>query len=244
MGDMLEDQKMEIEALESIYPDEFQVMSEDPYRLSIDVMDGEGEDEFGVRLQAVLPPDYPNVAPELEIFVIRRVERAQLAGCTEHVTSLIEENLGMPMLFTLASEAKEWLLEHVGEAPDLSEQYERSKQQFETFSDDVIYDQEEATASRGTPVNAETFAVWKAAFDEEHKIVAKVPVVTGRMLFESGQVKADDEEKAEAQPMPEEPAQGEGEADPAPDDDDIDLDAWREDIDLDDLDGLDDLDSD
>lgn len=241
MEDMLEEQKMEIEALESIFPDEFTVMQENPYRLAIDILEGEGDEQFGVRMQAILPPEYPSVAPELELSIVRRVGREQLAAVQEHVTGLIEENLGMPMLFTLATEAKEWLIEHIADAPDLTEQYERSKQQFETFSDEVIYDQEAATKQRGTPVNPETFAVWKKAFDEEHGVKAKAPVITGRMLFESGQVGSADElqlNETEQAPFEEAPAPAEAEDPPSDPEEDIDLDAWRNEIDLDDLDGL------
>lgn len=118
------------------------VLAEDPFRLSIDILEGEGNDQYGVRLQAVLPPDNPNVPPELELFIVRRVGWEQLQGVTDHVLGLVEENLGMPMLFTLASEAKDWLRAHVGDEPDLEEVYERSKQTFETFSDEKFYDQE------------------------------------------------------------------------------------------------------
>merc|ERR1712166_995958 len=164
--EMLEDQKMEIEALESIYPDEFKIMSEDPYRLSVDILEDDDDgDQIGLRLIAELPPNYPNEPPEL----------------------------GMSIVFTLAGAATEWLQENVVGQPDKEEQWERGKQSFETFSDQVIYDVTEAAASRGTPVTPESFAIWKAAFDKEMGVKVKVAVTTGRQLFESGAVKSTDD---------------------------------------------------
>eukprot|EP00658_Telonema_sp_P-2_P010220 TRINITY_DN13852_c0_g1_i1.p1 TRINITY_DN13852_c0_g1~~TRINITY_DN13852_c0_g1_i1.p1 ORF type:complete len:288 (-),score=104.66 TRINITY_DN13852_c0_g1_i1:375-1238(-) len=245
MGDMLEEQQMEIEALEAIYAEEFKVISEAPYRVSIDILDGEDDEQFGVRMQAVLPEEYPNQAPEIEMFTIRRVAREQVQAVQEHVLSLIEENLGTAMLFTLASEAKEWLLENVGDEEDLAAQYERSKQQFETFSDEVIYDQTEATLSRGTVVTPESFAKWKAEFDAEMHVQVKEVKITGRQMFESGEVTYVEDasaEQAEAEfeqePAPAPPEDQDPPSDP---EQDVDLDAWRNEIDLDDLDGLDDL---
>jgi len=235
--DLLEDQKMEVEALESIYPDELKVMSEDPFRLSIDILEEEDGEQVGIRMIIDLPAEYPNVPPEVETSALRKVNRDQLAACTEHVRGLIEENLGMPMVFTLASAAQEWVQENVVGQPDLDEQHQRGKQQFETFSDQVIYDVTEAAASRGTPVTAESFAAWKVAFDAEMGVKEKAIVVTGRQLFESGAVKSTDDGVADLEPGPEptrveEAAAGEGDLKG------VDLDAWQDEIDLDDLDDL------
>lgn len=249
MSEALEEQQMEIEALESIYPDEFKVMGQDPYRLSIDLLEGEGDEQFGVRMQATLPAEYPNEPPILEFSILRRVGREQVQRVSEHVTALIEENLGVPMIFTLASAAQEWMQEHVGEAPDLAEEYERNKQQFETFSDEAIYDQTEAIKERGTLVTPESFEAWKLKFDEEFGVVKKEEKVTGRMIFEMGQAGDEDAnlEKFDAQESTNNTVAEGGpaeEADPEPTEDDIDLDVWREEINLDDLDDLDDLPSD
>jgi len=230
--EMLEDQKMEIEALESIYPDEFKIMSEDPYRLSVDILEDDDDgDQIGLRLIAELPPNYPNEPPELEMSIVRKISRDQLAACLEHVRGLVDENLGMPMVFTLAGAATEWLQENVVGQPDKEEQWERGKQSFETFSDQVIYDVTEAAASRGTPVTPESFAIWKAAFDKEMGVKVKVAVTTGRQLFESGAVKSTDD--AVAGPVDtQEAAPGEANLEG------VDLEAWQEEIDLDDLDDL------
>ena len=174
------------------------VMSEDPYRLSVDILEDDDDgDQIGLRLIAELPPNYPNEPPELEMSIVRKISRDQLAACLEHVRGLVEENLGMPMVFTLAGAATEWLQENVVGQPDKTEEYERGKQSFETFSDQVIYDVTEAAASRGTPVtpgdrmhaytqtgadtacSAESFAIWKEAFDKEMGVKVKVAVTTG-----------------------------------------------------------------
>lgn len=66
--DYKEEQSQELEILESIYPDELQLLNDTKTRFSINIaLDTESETNHAVKLEVVYPETYPDVVPELDI---------------------------------------------------------------------------------------------------------------------------------------------------------------------------------
>lgn len=191
MGDYAEQQREELEALESIYPEEFTVISsENPVRFRInvhpdDVEDSEGSNNAGEHLVLTftLPDEYPDVAPIVEIEG-PGLESQHEDEVRQRLLALAEENLGMVMCFLLASDAKEWLDNHREHLAQIQEANSEKKRK----------EQEEADRLRhGTLVTRENFVIWRDAFEEEQRAKAakqgqldieKEKRPTGRQLFE------------------------------------------------------------
>lgn len=113
-----QEQEDELEALESIYDDCFSKDSEDGEAVSVSVLlepepDGtEAENHVALRLRCAWPAEYPEVAPEVSVEVLRGIAKEQVGQVVALVEEAIEENLGSPMVYTLAEAVREWLVEH------------------------------------------------------------------------------------------------------------------------------------
>jgi len=192
-GDAQEQQDEEIDSLQYIYEEgQFEVVGTNPYSLQIDVYEENDDGQrLGVRMLIRLPAEYPAVGPDVEVARLEAVSKEQCAAIQEHVIGQMEDYLDMPMIFSLSSAAKEWLQEN---AASVTEESVTTKDQgFETHTDHPDEDVEVVLRRKGTPVTPESFAQWKAAFDEE--MAANAPKVkgkkqTGRQMFESGGVSA------------------------------------------------------
>merc|ERR1712117_81417 len=105
-------------------------------------------------------------------------------GLREKVAEVAEENLGMAMVFTIVSEAIQWL----GETQDRLK--EEGDGRIKKIKDEA--DAEEQRKLEGTKVTIESFLAWKAEFDREmrekkgkelEKQEKKSKKKTGRELF-------------------------------------------------------------
>jgi hypothetical protein len=169
--DYAEEQQSEIEALESIYPNEFTLISSDPFVLTISVKSENFDDGQGLNclLKFTLPPKYPDEVPEIEIPTGDEEEEEELTNLEEEEVELLrerlvteaEENTGMAMVFTLVSSALEWL--NVRWDDKLKEEEEAKERK--------LREEEEAEQERfeGTRVTVQTFIAWKTAFNAEMK---------------------------------------------------------------------------
>lgn len=116
MAAINEDQLCELEALRSIYPTELTVESEEsPVRLSIQLRMGENsseddeedEDVEQCVLSFELPAAYPEVPPAIEISAEESgIDESDLADILTKLNELALENVGLPMVFTIASAAQ------------------------------------------------------------------------------------------------------------------------------------------
>ncbi|UJR14973.1 hypothetical protein I4U23_001952 [Adineta vaga] len=181
-----EEQLQEIEALTSIYPDEITVLSEDPYpKFTLTIKpttDDEDELKPFLQLQVNFHANYPEQAPEITILDSANVDDQSIFE--SEIQKICEENLGMPVIFTLASHLSEQLSIQ-SENRQTREREDRERKQHE---------EEEAEHKRfvGTCVSVETFIKWKVKFDAEQAELKKVIKVdenepkklTGRQLFE------------------------------------------------------------
>ncbi|XP_002741801.1 RWD domain-containing protein 1-like [Saccoglossus kowalevskii] len=194
MTDYQEEQNNEIEALASIYPDEFTALSEDPHRFKV-IISSENTDEDGedaaitITLQFTYTPRYPDEGPVMEVISADNLDEEDISSILQLLQEQVEENLGMAMVFTLVSAVQERLNEKVDEIKQIEkDEKERIEQEEKTKAE-----AEEAKKFVGTPVTIETFLAWKAKFDKEiedkkrqasNEDNNKDKKLTGRQLFE------------------------------------------------------------
>lgn len=154
------------------------------------------------------PEDYPDKAPNLDLSPDETSDPHPLIHIADDKTELlqalapvIEENLGMAMVFTLVSTLKE-------EAEQL---VARRREAAARAHEEVLLaaEREENKKFHGTPVNRDTFLSWRAGFLQEmeaeerqreeerlaelKKARIKEPTkLTGRQLWERGLAKGEE----------------------------------------------------
>lgn len=209
-----EEQLQEIEVLQSIYPDEFTQISDTQFTLRLvlepPTIPGQPQESPILILHVTYPESYPDVSPDLDLTLDAASPPSSLSFPTDKDTllrtlaSTVDENLGMAMVFTLATSLKD-------AAEDL---LARRAQAAETLREEHLRREEEKEMEkfRGTQVTRERFVEWLKRFraEEEEKRVAaaaareeeekgrKGPAVkekrlTGRQLYERGLVGGTDD---------------------------------------------------
>ncbi|EDO46739.1 predicted protein, partial [Nematostella vectensis] len=193
MTDYEEEQRHEIEAIESIYPEEFTIISESAphsFQIHLESSCEDKEDNtiitVSVQLQFTFVEKYPDEPPVVEVTSSEGLEDDDINQLTELLVQQSEENLGMVMVFTLVSCAQE-KLEEIAEGIKKHRQEERIRKQKEV-------EEAEKRKFTGTPVSKESFAAWKMKFDLEMaeknkgKTVSQHAfcslILAGRKLFE------------------------------------------------------------
>ncbi|KAJ5086640.1 hypothetical protein NUU61_007947 [Penicillium alfredii] len=217
-----EDQVEEREVLDSIFPDEITDLSDTAYKVSITLDNPENDSEETeqpvIYLEVSYPPDYPDVAPDLNITPPPNAPRNSRLDVQEDRERLletlqptIEENMGMAMVFTLVSalkESAELLMAERANAVQAEKEMVAAKAE-----------EEENRKFQGTPVNRETFLEWNARFqkeiedeerrqreekeaeDKKKKSGKEEKKLTGRQLWERGLAgKGDDEDEEDSMP--------------------------------------------
>ncbi|ALC45833.1 CG5515 [Drosophila busckii] len=185
-----EDQSNEVEALDSIYCGEMEVLQSEPFHkfqipIATEEYNADAEDENNKGLSCKLvfeyTATYPDEAPLVEIDEAENFEDSYEEQLLEHLRLTIEENIGMEMIFSLVSTAQEWLNvrwdEHKKNQDD-----ERARKVLEV-------EEAERKKFEGTVVTVETFMKWKLEFEDSTGIAAKreknndCKKLTGRELF-------------------------------------------------------------
>nr|ALS04740.1 RWD domain-containing protein 1 [Pseudodiaptomus poplesia] len=165
MTDYKQDQQDELEALESIYSEEIDIIGDSPHRFTIPIKTEDfdpDEDENPGRMVLVkfeLTPTYPAEPPIIEMEEEENMEEELLDELKAFMESQVEENLGMAMIFTLVTAAIEWLGEKHDTLKREAEEAAKRKQELE--------EEEERKKLEGTKVTIESFLAWKAEFDRE-----------------------------------------------------------------------------
>ncbi|KAF9915585.1 RWD domain-containing protein 1 [Lobosporangium transversale] len=190
MTDYKEEQANELEALQSIYPDEYEEISTDPGEFKILIVSDEqdGQNTYSIKLHVKYTETYPDVLPDFSIDMEEgKLDQENFDTIMKKVTESAEEAIGMGMVFSMASTAKDTLTEIVQQIKTrrVEEELERERRELE----------EEERRKAGTKVTVEGFMKWKAAFDAEmaekeriekgtKKEDPKMLKPTGRQLFE------------------------------------------------------------
>lgn len=170
MTDYKQEQIDEIEAIESIYSEEIDIISENPHRFTIPVKTAEYDDEENdegmmTLLKFTFPDTYPDVIPEIEVEECDGIDDDVLEEYKEALNNAAEENLGMAMVFTIVSAGIEWL-------GDKNEQLKREAEE-ERQRIKELEEEEERKKLEGTKVTIESFLAWKADFDAEMAVMRK-----------------------------------------------------------------------
>ncbi|CAI0392028.1 unnamed protein product [Linum tenue] len=199
MTDYAQEQEMEIEALEAILMDEFKEIhssesglntSSRCFQITItpQVPSFSFCNSFAVQLGLIFShtEKYPDEPPLLNVTSIKGVQPSDLKKLKEKLEQEASENLGMAMIYTLVSSAKDWLSDLYGQ-DDENDDIE----DLEAIKDDVII-------PHGEPVTVETFIAWRERFEAELALeraklmpesvlsAPKEKKLTGRQWFESG----------------------------------------------------------
>nr|XP_046256349.1 RWD domain-containing protein 1 [Scatophagus argus] len=188
MTDYAEEQRNELEAMESIYPDSFTVLSDDPTSFAITVTSNAGEN--GETVEATFKftyvEKYPDEPPLLEIHSHENLEDSDMEDILTLLQKQAEENLGMVMIFTLVTAVQEKLNEIVDVMKNRREEEKRRKEK--------EAEEAEKVAFQGTVVTIENFLAWKANFEREvtelrrrkqkEEEQAGKPKLSGKQLFE------------------------------------------------------------
>lgn len=194
---------MEIEALKAILMDDFKEIhsgesglssSKPCYHITVSPQDDEADDSTSKPVQVALifshTERYPDEPPLLNVRSIKGLSSQDLRILKEKLEEEASENLGMAMVFTLVTSAKEWLSGRFGQ-----DDADGSTADDELAKDEVI-------VPHGEPVTVETFLAWRERFEAEIALeraklmpdsaltAPKEKKLTGRQWFESGRAVA------------------------------------------------------
>ncbi|KDP40806.1 hypothetical protein JCGZ_24805 [Jatropha curcas] len=198
-----QEQEMEIEALEAILMDDFKEIhssesglntSSRCFQITISPQDDDDAyDSTAIPVQLALifshTQNYPDEPPLLNVKSIRGIQPGDLNILKEKLEHEASENLGMAMVYTLVTSAKEWLSEKYGQ--DASDENIEDEQ---AAKEDII-------VPHGEPVTIDTFLAWRERFEAELALeraklmpesaltAPKEKKLTGRQWFESGRAK-------------------------------------------------------
>jgi len=161
MTDYAEEQRNELEAIESIYEDSFTVLSEKPTSFTITVTSDAGENNEMVEatLKFTYVEKYPDEPPLWEIDSQENLEDSDAEDILTFLQQQAEENLGMVMIFTLVSAVQEKLNEIVDQKKNRREEEAKRKEREAEEAEKVLF--------QGTVVTIENFLAWKAKFELE-----------------------------------------------------------------------------
>ncbi|PRQ51260.1 putative ubiquitin-conjugating enzyme/RWD [Rosa chinensis] len=199
MTDYEQEQEMEIEALEAILMDDFKEIHSGEsglnatkrcFQITLSPLDDEADELTTAPVQLGLifshTEKYPDEPPLLNVRSLRGIQGEHLRILREKLQQEASENLGMAMIYTLVTSAKEWLSEQYGQDTSIEDAIAE-----EAAKDDII-------VPHGEPVTVETFLAWREMFEAELALeraklmpesalsAPKEKRLTGRQWFESG----------------------------------------------------------
>ncbi|GAA6024448.1 hypothetical protein JCM10207_005768 [Rhodosporidiobolus poonsookiae] len=160
MTDYAEERKSELEVLESIFPDELDVLSDDELTIRVEPDVQNDHEPYVLSLRILYTPTYPDEPPEIDVELLEgEAEDDERAFLVDGLKATADESLGMAMVFTLASQLKELL----------AEMLVKRRARIDREDEERYRKEEEALAAktRGTAVTRESFAAWSAKFEKE-----------------------------------------------------------------------------
>jgi len=146
MSDYEQEQEMEVEALQAILMDDIKEI--DPsesgiattarcFQILLSPQDDDFDESAYVPVQLALifahTEKYPDEPPLLNVKSVRGIKPDDLASLKEKLDQEATENLGMAMVYTLVSSAKEWLSEKYGQNGGDEEPEETEEKEEEVY---------------------------------------------------------------------------------------------------------------
>ncbi|XP_013592761.1 PREDICTED: RWD domain-containing protein 1 isoform X2 [Brassica oleracea var. oleracea] len=193
MTEYKEEQEMEIEALESILADDFKEIHSSESGLNTSnrcfQITVTPQDDDDLEESSIPPENYPDEVPLLDVKSIRGIHVSDLTILKEKLEQEAAENLGMAMMYTLVSSAKDWLSEHYGQDDG------------DDYAEEETAKEDEVIIPHGEPVTLETFVAWRERYEAELALeraklmpesaltAPKEKKLTGRQWFESGKAR-------------------------------------------------------
>ncbi|KAB8527802.1 hypothetical protein FH972_025453 [Carpinus fangiana] len=163
-------------------------------------------------LRVSYPETYPDIAPDLELTTAPNARKydhfdvqAEKAQLLDGLQPTIEENLGMPMIFTLVTTLKENAEALITERLEMAQK--------EKEAEALKAEEEENRKFQGEAVTKESFLTWMDGFKKEvaaeekrlqeekeleekkKRVAQKEKKLTGRELWERGIAKGGDEDE-------------------------------------------------
>ena len=160
--DKWEEQEQEIESLQYIFPEEFKLNNEKPYKFEIMINSNtESEDKNFLKLRITfdLQEEYPNCIPFFRVKNLSTdyIDNAVLDKYEDEMRELAEENMGSMMIFQMCDLLKEKITEINEKVLDKLAAIEEKESFGNALKAGETTDQ---TNLNFTPVTAETFAAW------------------------------------------------------------------------------------
>lgn len=205
MADLLEEQAMEVEALESILMDDMVVIDGSEaidgathapcYQITISALgDGEEEDPDDAKQQARLglvfshTMTYPEEPPLIRCLSVEGLFDSELKEVEQVLKEHASNSLGMSMIFDLVNEAREWMRTRAGVVDIIEETPEMIQRRLEEEAEERL----RAMRAVGTAVTVDAFNEWVTRFEQETGIAASDAAqakanasrITGRKYFE------------------------------------------------------------
>ena len=162
----IEEQQLEVDALTSIYPEEFEFVNDNPpfsFKIylksqSVDCHPDDDPDAYATSLTMLvnLPDGYPQKSPNIEYRDVENLDDFEVNQVTECINKQIEENLGISMIFAVCSEAQ-MCLTNISDAKLKAKEAEIERKKEE---------EEEIEMKRliGTPVTVQSFFSMEGRF--------------------------------------------------------------------------------
>lgn len=177
MSDYAEEQESELEALESIYVTELEVLSRNPYIYNIqipcEIRDIEGPNkEFTVGLKFKIPEEYPDVPPIIEFTEGGELDEDLQKSILIELNKVAEDEAGCVMVFTLVSELQDKVNEFADNIYNKRIAAKEEKDKIPEF--------------HGTIVTRENFMEWQAKFilaKNVNKVKVVLDKLTGKQIF-------------------------------------------------------------
>ncbi|KAI8326117.1 RWD-domain-containing protein [Martensiomyces pterosporus] len=164
-----EEQRSEVDILQSIYPTEFEEISQDPYKFSIAVAVDDDDDipACCLSLTVEYTATYPDELPNFEISAEESENEVSISdGDVEEFTAktreIGEESLGMAMVFNMAMNLKELAVQRLSEKVEAVKKREEERIQKEIEADQKKF--------IGTRVTRASFLEWKEGFDKDMNV--------------------------------------------------------------------------
>lgn len=167
MSSPLEEQEGEIEVLQSIYENNFRLLSSKTKNFEIDLCghaNENAETAVSCSLYFKYTPKYPCEAPLYEIRSPQGISDEQNAELIALINEVINRAIGMVMIFDIVSEVQQKLDEYADQLITKLTTRKEKQAKIKSLAEAEREMEAERNLCSGTPVTVETFNAWNKVF--------------------------------------------------------------------------------